>query len=94
MEDEQQELHIRIGAYLDAEQLMIEIQDDGPGIEPEVLKTIFNNDSSKSKFSKVGLNNVNQRIKLYCGANYGLEIETEIGRGTRVLMNLPANPIQ
>jgi two-component system sensor histidine kinase YesM len=94
MEDEQHELHIRIGAYLDAEQLMIEIQDDGPGIEPEILKTIFDNDSSKSKFSKVGLNNVNQRIKLYCGAKYGLEIETEIGRGTRVLMNLPANPLQ
>jgi two-component system sensor histidine kinase YesM len=94
MEDEQQELHIKISAYLCAEQLFIEIRDDGPGIDPAILKTIFDNDSSKSKFSKVGLNNVNQRIKLYCGADFGLEIETEIGRGTRVLMNLPASPVQ
>lgn len=93
MEDETKELHTRIDAYLDNDQLMIEIQDDGPGIEPEILKTIFVNDSSKSKFSKVGLNNVNQRIKLYCGAEYGLKIETEPGRGTRVFMNLPAKPI-
>ncbi len=94
MEDEGRELHIRISSYLEADQLLIEIQDDGPGIEPEILKTIFGNDSSKGKFSKVGLNNVNQRIKLYCGVNYGLEIETEIGKGTKVLMNLPANPNQ
>jgi two-component system sensor histidine kinase YesM len=94
MEDEGRELHVRISTYLEADQLLIEIQDDGPGIEPEILKTIFGNDSSKSKFSKVGLNNVNQRIKLYCGVNYGLEIETEIGKGTKVLMNLPVNPIQ
>lgn len=94
MEDEQQELHIEISAYVETDQLLIDIQDDGPGIEPETLKTIFVNDSNKSKFSKVGLNNVNQRVKLYCGADYGLEIEAEIGKGTRVLVNLPANPIQ
>lgn len=93
MEDEQYELHIKISAYLGADQLLIEIQDDGPGIEPEILRTIFHNDSSKNRFSKVGLNNINQRIKLYCGADYGLKIKTEIGKGTRVLVNLPANPI-
>lgn len=89
MEDERQDLHIKISAYLNDGQLMIEILDDGPGIEPEILRTIFGNDSSKSKFSKVGLNNVNQRVKLYCGGNYGLEIEAEIGKGTRVVVNLP-----
>lgn len=94
MEDGSQELHINISAYIDSEQLIIEIEDDGPGFDPDILKTIFGNDSSKRKFSKVGLNNVNQRVKLYCGADYGLEIETEAGKGTRVVVNLPANPIQ
>ena len=89
MEDERQDLHIKISAYLNDGELMIEIHDDGPGIEPEILRTIFGNDSSKSKFSKVGLNNVNQRVKLYCGGNYGLEIEAEIGKGTSVIVNLP-----
>ena len=94
MEDGSQELHIEITAKQNAGQLTIEVQDDGPGIDPEVLKTILSNDSSKSKFSKVGLNNVNQRIKLYFGGDYGLEIETEKGKGTSVVVNLPANPIQ
>ncbi len=89
MEDERRELQIKISAYLMDGQLITEIQDDGPGIAPEILRSIFGNDSSKSKFSKVGLNNVNQRVKLYCGENYGLEIETEIGKGTRVIVNLP-----
>jgi len=94
MEDGSQELHIKISAQQNAGQLTIQVQDDGPGIDPEILKTILSNDSSKSKFSKVGLNNVNQRVKLYCGANYGLEIAAEIDKGTRVVLNMPANPIQ
>lgn len=94
MEDGSQELHIKISAQQSAGQLTIQVQDDGPGIDPEVLKTILSNDSSKSKFSKVGLNNVNQRIKLYFGGDYGLELETEAGKGTSVVVNLPANPIQ
>ncbi len=93
MEDEQHELNIEIRAHLEDQQLMIEILDDGPGIEDEILKNIFNNASNKSKFSKVGLNNVNQRIKLYCGSEYGLSIETEVGMGTKVLVNLPINAL-
>jgi two-component system sensor histidine kinase YesM len=57
------------------------------------LKNIFANASDRGKFSKVGLNNVNQRIKLYYGSEFGLEIETELGAGTKVIVNLPVNPI-
>jgi two-component system sensor histidine kinase YesM len=89
MEDEQHELNIEVKAYMKENRLIIEIQDDGPGIEEEVLKNILTNDTDKTRFSKVGLNNVNQRIKLYCGSDFGLEIKTELGIGTIVIVNLP-----
>lgn len=93
MEDEQHELNIELKAFIKANQLIIEIHDDGPGIKEEVLQNIFASASEKDRFSKVGLNNVNQRIKLYCGSDYGLEIKTEIGAGTIVIVTLPINPI-
>ncbi|HYE11087.1 MAG TPA: sensor histidine kinase [Patescibacteria group bacterium] len=93
MEDEQHELNIEIRASIKEQQLIIEIYDDGPGIEDEILKNILTKDSNKNRFSKVGLNNVNQRIKLYCGSEFGLEVETELGTGTKVVVTLPAKPM-
>jgi two-component system sensor histidine kinase YesM len=93
MEDELHELNIEIRAYMKDNKLFIEVHDDGPGIEAEVLKNILINSMDKSRFSKVGLNNVNQRIKLYCGNDFGLKIETELGSGTIVTVELPINPM-
>jgi len=93
MEDELSELNIQLKAYIKENSLFVEVHDDGPGIEEEVLKSIFMNTSDKSRFSKVGLNNVNQRIKLYCGNDYGLKIDTKLGIGTIVIVSLPINPM-
>lgn len=94
MEDENHDLNIRIKGYTRDEKLIIEVRDDGPGIEAEILKDILKNESDRNRFSKVGLNNVNQRIKLYCGGDFGLDIETELGEGTKVVVTLPANKLQ
>lgn len=91
MEDDQRELNMEIRAFIDGQRLVIELQDDGPGIEDEILKNILTRDSGGNKFSKVGLNNVNQRIKLHCGADFGLKVEAELGRGTKVTVTLPVN---
>lgn len=91
MEDEQHELDIEINAFIKVQCLIIEVCDNGPGIEEEKLKTILKTVSDRNRFSKVGLNNVNQRIKLYCGNDYGLKIETEFSVGTKVVVTLPVN---
>lgn len=89
MGDEGHELNIKIQGYIKEDKLIIEIEDDGPGIEDNILKNILTGNSDKNKLSKVGLNNVNQRIKLYCGDDYGLDIRTSLGVGTKVIVVLP-----
>ncbi|GMQ62611.1 sensor histidine kinase [Vallitalea maricola] len=92
--DENNELNIEIKAFTRGEDLIIEITDDGPGIEDAILEKIFKSQTDKNKFSKVGLNNVNQRIKLYCGSDYGLQIETKVGTGTLVRVRLNVKGIK
>ena len=61
----------------------------GPGIPEDVLSQITRDLKAGNKFSKAGLNNVSQRIKLFCGDVYGLELLTTEGLGTTVVVRLP-----
>jgi two-component system sensor histidine kinase YesM len=90
LEKESFELKIRIKIYKEDNQVFIEIVDNGPGIEKETLDNIFELESDHNKFSKVGLNNVNKRVKLYFGSEYGLEVKSKTGLGTKIIVNLPA----
>jgi two-component system sensor histidine kinase YesM len=89
--EERQEINISIACFIKDGRLIVEIRDDGPGIEEEVLKDILSDPTDKNKFSKVGLNNVNHRIRLYCGNEYGIDIETKLGEGTLVRVRLSVN---
>jgi two-component system sensor histidine kinase YesM len=42
--------------------------------------------------SGIGLRNVQERIRLYCGAGYGLSVRSAPDEGTRVTIRLPARP--
>lgn len=82
-------LDIEIKANYDGDMLIIQVTDNGPGIEDNILEKIFSLEKDVNKFSKVGLNNINQRIKLYFGEEYGIKINTEAGKGTCVNLLLP-----
>ncbi|MNG36302.1 hypothetical protein D3C84_1232890 [compost metagenome] len=38
----------------------------------------------------IGLSNINNRIKLLFGEGYGVEIESELGKGTTVIVKIPS----
>ncbi|HBE78138.1 MAG TPA: two-component sensor histidine kinase [Firmicutes bacterium] len=65
------------------------VSDDGIGITPEKLAEILSglNDETAEiiiKESGFGIKNVNNRIKLYYGKEYGLTIQSKYGKGTAV----------
>lgn len=84
-------LKMQIKANCEGELLVIQVIDDGKGIEEEILQKIFNTEKNVNKFSVVGLNNVNQRIKHYFGESYGIYIVSEVNKGTCVRIILPYN---
>ncbi|WP_070000567.1 sensor histidine kinase [Cellulosilyticum sp. I15G10I2] len=88
-EDSLETLSIIIRAYEEENVLHISVEDNGPGICKDVLDNILTHRQGIDKFSTVGLNNINQRIKLHYGDEYGIEIQSKVDEGTRVLIRLP-----
>jgi two-component system sensor histidine kinase YesM len=76
--------------------LTISISDNGCGIPNEQLEQL-NMDLSVYKEtitgSHIGMLNVNNRIKLFYGHEYGLHMESNIGEGTIVTVQLPYNEV-
>lgn len=71
--------------------LRIEISDNGCGIEEKTLDRLRRGtDSSMEHMTGVGLDNVNQRLLMMYGPEYGLEINSTVGMGTIVKIQLPA----
>lgn len=81
---------ILVKAYTKDEELYIDIIDNGLGMEEEVAKSLLNGEvNSSKKGSGTGILNVHQRIKLYFGKDYGLEVYSEPDEGTMVRIHLP-----
>ena len=86
--DGEGEIHIR--AYTRDQDLYLEVEDNGPGMpEDQVEHLLTGGEKARQKGSGIGLKNVNQRIQLYFGTQYGLEIESEPDEGTVVRIHIP-----
>lgn len=84
---------ILIKAYLKEGFLYLQVIDNGLGMEPEKISSLLSTKSGgSSKGSGIGLKNVNERIALYFGKDYGIEIESEPDEGTCVTIRLPPIP--
>ena len=72
------------------ENIKIEIYDNGVGIEEETLEKVKQKKETKNDhFSGIGVNNVDSRIKLIYGNEYGIEIKSKLNKGTTVTILLP-----
>ena len=86
--DGEGEIYIR--AYTRDQDLYLEVEDNGPGMpEEQVEHLLTGGEKARQKGSGIGLKNVNQRIQLYFGTQYGLEIESEPDEGTVVRIHIP-----
>lgn len=85
------EIHIR--AFREGENMVIEVEDNGPGMPEQVVEQLLNPGISVSAArpggTGIGLRNVHQRIQLTFGPAYGLTIRSEPDRGTVVRICLP-----
>lgn len=77
-------------------QLLLTVMDNGCGMNAEQLEQLRNQLNSdklpevkEDGLRSIGTKNVHDRIRLACGPEYGLEIESQEGVGTAVVIRLP-----
>lgn len=85
LEPKDEKGHIWVNISQDNTTLKIHIEDNGVGFDSEKIVE----KSEDKNHSHVGLWNTNKMIHNLCGMEYGLEITSEIGKGTIVCVLLP-----
>lgn len=81
---------ITISGRFDGEDIFIEIEDNGCGIEENTLSNINFTLKNKREPSSIGIFNVHERLKIVYGDSYGLEIDSKENIGTKVTIHIPA----
>lgn len=83
---------INLSAWKSGEDLYFSVRDNGLGMTRDQVEALFTGQahSSSKRGSGIGVKNVNERIKLYFGEEYGLSIDSEPDEGTTVTIHLPA----
>ena len=72
--------------------IKIIVSDNGVGMAPDVLSTLLDKESERNHSKEgngIGLINIDERIKLSYGDEYGLCIESELDEGTTVTITIP-----
>jgi two-component system, sensor histidine kinase YesM len=81
---------ISIKIYQDQQTVKFEVIDNGIGMDEQKIEDIFSKqEDSKSRFNRIGVKNVDERIKLLFGDEYGLSVLSSVGVFTRVVVTIP-----
>ena len=84
------ENHIKIDIVKNESDLEIKVEDNGVGIDEEGLKNITENlKKNLQKPNSIGLMNINNRLKLKFGDDYGITIASEKNKYTVVKCRIP-----
>jgi two-component system sensor histidine kinase YesM len=87
--------NIHIKTWIESENLFIEISDNGIGISKKHISEIFKNLSGENQLhfynsDHLGLRNIDSRIKMHFGKEYGLKVESEKDKYTRITIVMKA----
>ena len=82
-----EEGHITVEVCPDGQDILFRVRDDGVGMTPEQVAAILN--KGPSDRTGIGIKNVNDRLKIYFGKQYGLRIDSVPDEGTCVEIRMP-----
>lgn len=70
-------------------EIVLHVIDNGRGMTEEELAHIFDQHVENPKSNGIGVYNIQNRLQLYYGKEYGLFYESEPGKGTTVTVRIP-----
>lgn len=71
----------------DGDDIIFRVVDNGVGMSQEQIRSIMEQDSSER--TGIGIRNVNDRLQIYFGKEYGLTITSKLDAGTCVEIRMP-----
>ncbi len=77
---------IRVRVSQEGDDILFCVQDNGVGMSPEQAHAILADSQDRTG---IGIKNVNDRLQIYFGKQYGLRIVSELDVGTRVEIRMP-----
>ena len=82
---------IEISAFVEDDYLYINVSDNGVGMTEEDQQNVINRKPSNRQYLEIGIKNVDDRIRFYCGENSGLFLKSIKDVGTTVTFKIPVN---
>lgn len=82
---------IVLTGWMEENDVVLLISDDGVGIAPDKLPVILSGDgTSVSGGTNIAIYNTHRRLQVLYGAKYGLSYSSYVGKGTEVQIRIPA----
>lgn len=84
--------HIRVSGSLKTDRIVFEVVDDGIGMDEnrlEQVRKLIKGEKESEEKGGFGLFNVNQRLQLNYGNEYGIEVNSAYGKGTEFVVCIP-----
>ncbi len=63
--------------------------DDGVSMNQKRLLELSQGNAKSEHFTGIGVNNVDDRLKLIYGGDYGIDLQSEEGKGTTITIWIP-----
>ena len=81
---------ISINGKCQGEDILFEVIDNGMGIQEHAIEKImqYHIETDNKANKHMGIMNIDKKIKLCCGNEYGIRIESKYSQGTKVMINL------
>ena len=80
---------LQVKGFMKDGNAVLQVIDNGVGMDEETLSHIYDKHKVNYHSNGVGVYNVQKRLKLYYGENYGITYESEKGVGTTATITIP-----
>ena len=79
------EILVRVGE--DGDDIVMSVKDNGSGMDEEQIRAVMRKE--RSDHAGIGIKNVDDRLKIYFGSEYGIRIHSVPDEGTEVVIRMP-----
>lgn len=82
---------VTVGAYKEGNTLTLWVEDNGVGMDADAINAQMEHslENVLSKSVSIGIDNINARVRLLFGDEYGVQVKSEANAGSRVTLRIP-----